>query len=133
MLGLLTDDHCSCMQRQNANVSSTGREARSVHRALPGHWRFHINLHVAFVSKAEKLSNCASLEWLPTSMRDLLRSENSEEMILETSLPIVSAACMKLTPSTPRASCCSCAVLSSILMWIMMLLGRLLHSQHMHG
>ena len=35
----------------------------------------------------------------------------------------VSAAWMRLTPRAPTASCCSCAVLSSIRMWIRIWLG----------
>ena len=60
-------------------------------------------------------------------MREREMSENRDEMILEMSLPMVRAAWMKLTPSTPSASCCSWAVESSMRMWIMTVLGWLLH------
>ena len=40
--------------------------------------------------------------------------------------PLVKAAWMRLMPSTPTASCCSCAVLSSIRMCITTVLGSAL-------
>jgi hypothetical protein len=51
-------------------------------------------------------------------------------MIPLTSLPIVRAAWMKFTPKTPRASCCNCAVASSMRTCIITTLGSCLCVHH---
>lgn len=50
------------------------------------------------------------------SMRLRLSSSMSEEMIAEVLSPLKKAACIRLTPRTPTASCCSCADLSNMRM-----------------
>ena len=63
-----------------------------------------------------------------TSMRSLLSSSMRLSMMPPKSLPLLSTACTKLTPSTPSASCCSWAVLSSIRVCIITELAGALHS-----
>lgn len=63
----------------------------------------------------------------PTSILERLKSSSNELMMPLTSLPLVRAAWMKFTPSTPSASCCSCAVESSIRTCIITTFGSCLH------
>ena len=65
----------------------------------------------------------------PTVIRQRFKSSRRLSMILLVSPWHVRAAWMRLIPNAPTASCCNCAVLSNIRMWIMIWLGvSLFHS-----